>query len=274
VPKAKIKVARLPEGATAVSRDVIVIGREEPGVAPSRLETDLEIKLGDEVHLSALGLEARLTGSVHLKQSKDRALSLFGRIDLVKGEYSAYGRTLAIESGRLIFQGPADDPDVDVRATRKIERPEPEGTVTVGVRVHGHGTALESTLFSEPPMAESDTLSYLVMGRPLKQTTASEGQDLSGVAMALGLAQATGVVSQIRTRVGLDELGAGTSAAQETTVVAGKQLGSKLYARYTYNTFSRLSALLLRYDLTRKLSLEAIAGEAPGMDVIYRVGSD
>src|SRR4030095_16524278 len=119
-----------------------------------------------------------------------------------------------------------------------------------------------------------DTLSYLVMGRPLNQTTASEGEDLSGVAMALGLAQATGVVNQIRTRMGLDELGAGTSAAQETTVVAGKQLGTKLYARYSYNTFTRLSALLLRYDLTRKLSLEATAGEAPGMDVIYRVGSD
>jgi translocation and assembly module TamB len=274
VPKAKIKVARLPEGATAVSRDVIVVGRKEAGVATSQFETDLEVKLGDDVQLSAFGLEARLTGSVRLKQSKEGTLSLFGRIDLARGEYSAYGRSLAIESGRLVFQGPVDDPDVDVRATRKIERPEPEGSITVGVHVHGHATALESTLFSEPPLSESDTLSYLVMGRPLNQTTASEGEDLSGVAMALGLAQATGVVNQIRTRMGLDELGAGTSAAQETTVVAGKQLGTKLYARYSYNTFTRLSALLLRYDLTRKLSLEATAGEAPGMDVIYRVGSD
>ena len=123
-------------------------------------------------------------------------------------------------------------------------------------------------------MAESDALSYLVMGRPLRQTTENEGQDLSGIAVALGLAQATGIVNQIRTRIGLDELGAGTSAEQETTVVAGKQVASKLYARYTYNTFTRLSALMLRYDLTRKLSLEATAGEAPGMDVIYRVGRE
>ena len=274
VPTARIKVSRLPEGATARSNDVVVMGREDDAVSTTNLEADLNIALGDDVRLSAFGLDTRLTGSLRLRQEKRGPPQLFGRIDLVGGNYSAYGRSLAIESGRLLFQGPPDDPDVDVRAVRKIERPAPEQKVTVGVHVRGHATGLESTLFSDPAMAESDALSYLVMGRPLKQTTANEGQDLSGIAMALGLAQATGIVNQIRTRIGLDELGAGTSAAQETTVVAGKQVATKLYARYTYNTFTRLSALLLRYDLTRKLSLEATAGEAPGMDVIYRVGSE
>ena len=274
LPDARIEVSRLPEGATPRSEDVVVIGREDEREQETSIEADLRIELGGDVQLTAFGLETRLTGEVRLREEKGGSPQLFGRIDLVGGSYSAYGRTLAIESGRLLFQGPPDDPDVDIRAVRKIERPEPEQAVTVGVRVRGHAKALESTLFSDPPMAESDALSYLVMGRPLRQTTENEGQDLSGIAVALGLAQATGIVNQIRTRIGLDELGAGTSAEQETTVVAGKQVASKLYARYTYNTFTRLSALMLRYDLTRKLSLEATAGEAPGMDVIYRVGRE
>ena len=273
IPRANIKVTQLPEGATPVSPDVVVEGRTDAPADAARLAADLQVVLGDDVHLAALGLQTRLTGSLRLRQSRSGEVSLLGRMDLKDGEYSAYGRKLAIESGRLIFQGPPGDPDVDVRAVRTIQRPEPEGKIVVGVHVTGKVSALESTLFSEPAMSEADALSYLVVGRPLNQATESEGEELSGAAVALGLAQTTGIVNQIRRTVGLDELGAGTSPDQQTTVVAGKQLGSNLYARYTYNTFTRLSALLLRLDLTTRLSLEAIAGEAPGMDLIYRVGS-
>jgi translocation and assembly module TamB len=64
----------------------------------------------------------------------------------------------------------------------------------------------------------------------------------------------------------LSVLGDGGDA---TALVAGKQLNSRLHARYAYGVFSRLGTLLLRYKLSRYITLEAGAGEAQSIDILY-----
>jgi translocation and assembly module TamB len=120
-------------------------------------------------------------------------------------------------------------------------------------------------------MADADALSYLVIGRPLNQATESEGGELSGAAVALGLRQATRLIEQIGQTVGLDQLSLTGDGGDATALVAGKQISSRLYARYAYGVFSRLGTLLLRYKLSRTLSLEAGAGENQSIDVLYSV---
>jgi translocation and assembly module TamB len=129
-------------------------------------------------------------------------------------------------------------------------------------------------VFAEPAMAEADALSYLVIGRPLNEATEAQGGDLSGAALALGLKQATRLTQQIGQTVGLDQLAVTGDGGDSTALVAGKQINSRVYARYTYGVFSRVGALLLRYRLTEHLTLEAGVGETQSIDILYTIERD
>ena len=115
-------------------------------------------------------------------------------------------------------------------------------------------------------------MSYLVIGRPLSQATEREGGELSGAALALG-STAGG------SNYGPDWTGFGSrrtcrlpaTVVIATALVAGKQINSRLYARYAYGVFSRLGTLLLRYRMSRTLTLEAGAGENQSIDVLYSI---
>jgi translocation and assembly module TamB len=156
-----------------------------------------------------------------------------------------------------------------VRAIRKIESV--NGTVTAGIDLRGPAQNLVASVFSEPTMAESDALSYLVLGRPLEQSTATEGSQLSGAAVALGLRQAARITNQIGQAFGLDQLEVAGSGGSTTALVAGKQVSSRLYVRYAYGVFSQLGSVLLRYRLSRRLTLETSTGETQSMDLLYQV---
>ena len=269
VPRADIQVREIPVEATTLSGDVVVLGEEAIRVEPTRVAGEVRLKLGKQVRVKALGLDTGLSGELLVRLRKDGAMSAEGRISLDNGSFAAQGQQLSIQKGELTFTGPLDNPIVDVRAVRVIENF--EGNVTAGIHLHGRAQELTSTVFSEPSMNEVDALSYLVIGRPLSQATEAEGGELSGAAVSLGLRQATRVTEQIGQSVGLDQLSLSGDGGDATTLIAGKKINSRLYARYAYGIFSRLGTLLMRYRLSEHLTLEAGAGEAQSIDILYSV---
>jgi translocation and assembly module TamB len=270
IPRAQITISTLPEGAVAVSEDVIVVDRVEQRAAGTRLQVDLQLILKDKVHFKAYGLSTYLDGHLRLRQSVDGLVQLNGTVALVNGTFTAYGQTLAIESGRLTYSGPADNPFVDARATRTIKGVGSD--IVVGAHVQGPARNIETTLFSDPEMSEAQTLSYLVLGRPLNDANAEQTNNVMGAAIALGLKGAAPVIDEIRNVVGIDELTATGGSTEDLAVVAGKRLNERLYVRYQYQTFTRTGAVLIELLLSRRVSLQATAAQAPAIDVIYRVG--
>ncbi len=122
IPRAEIKLSELPPGAVAVSDDVVVINREEVRPGGTRLEVDLEVVLKDQVHFTAFGLDTGLTGTLRLRQSAEGVVQLNGTLTLIDGSFSVYGQKLAIESGRLTYSGPPQDPYVDASASQNDSR--------------------------------------------------------------------------------------------------------------------------------------------------------
>lgn len=269
VPRADIEIREIPVEAVAISDDVVVLGEEDIRVTATRVSGAVRLRLGDQVRIKALGLDSGLSGELLVHRQQDRAMSAEGRITLVNGSFAAQGQKLSIQKGELTFTGPLDDPIVDVRAVRIIDTL--DGTVTAGIHLHGRAQNLTSTVFSEPTMNDVDALSYLVIGRPLNQATEAEGGQLSGAAVSLGLRQATRLTEQIGQTLGLDQLSLSGDGGDTTALIAGKKINSRLYARYAYGVFSRLGTLLLRYKLSRRLTLEAGAGESQSIDILYSV---
>lgn len=251
------------------SADVVVIGREDVDETPAKIAGEAKLVLGDAVHVQAFGLDTNIQGDLQVRMMSDRPVSGEGQVTLVDGVFAAYGQKLTIAEGTLTFTGPLDNPLVDVKAVRVIEAL--EGPVTAGIHLQGRAQSINATIYSDPVMAEADALSYLVVGRPLSQATESEGGELSSAALALGAKQAGRVTEQIGQALGLDQLTVAGNGGDTTALVAGKQINSRLHARYAYGVFSRLGTLLIRYRLSRRLTLEAGAGEANSIDLLYLV---
>ena len=79
-------------------------------------------------------------------------------------------------------------------------------------------------VFDDIAMAEADALSYLILGRPLTNTDASDNAALESAAVSMGLRQALPVVQRVGETLGFDEFTVQTSSANTGELMAGKQL--------------------------------------------------
>lgn len=270
VDKADIVVREIPADAARISADSRVYDAsgelvEDTGAATLRGRLDLSLALSDQVNLAGFGLRTGLTGDLKLKQSPGNAPSGVGIIQLRDATYEAYGQSLSVSRGKLIFNGPLDEPRLDIRAQREVE------DTVVGIDVTGTPSALSSSLFSTPALPDAEAFSLLLTGRNLAVANSGEGANMADAALTLGLRQALGVTDGIRKAVGLDSLTVAGSG-RNGRLLAGKALSPNLYLQYAYGVFDQVSSVLLRLKINDRLSLESSSGATQSVDLIYSVG--
>jgi translocation and assembly module TamB len=268
IPHARLLLEAPPPQAVQPSPDAVVHGSEQPQrPRPLSMHADIRVGLGDDVRYAGAGLDVALSGAMGLVYESGREATGSGAVKLT-GQYQAYGQTLQIEQGQLLFAGPVTNPGLDVRAIRRVD------TTTVGVQLTGTVEAPVPRIFSEPAMSEADALSYLLLGRPLSASGDAETATLESAAFAMGLQQALPVIQRVGETLGLDEFSVQTTAADTGELMAGKRLSPRIYIRYTYGLFNRIGGLLMRFNLNDRFSLETRSGDNRSMDLIYTVERD
>ncbi|OZS41292.1 translocation/assembly module TamB domain-containing protein, partial [Photobacterium sanguinicancri] len=120
VPEAHLQPRQLPEDAITVSEDLVLVDAQAPTNNGLPLSMAVTVTLGDQVHFQGFGLNATLGGTLKVSQRPGQPTQLYGELLILEGRYKAYGQNLAIDNGRLLFQGPPGDPGLDIRAIRKI----------------------------------------------------------------------------------------------------------------------------------------------------------
>jgi len=230
--------------------------------------------LGGDVRYTGLNLETKVSGGLRIDADAGRTSTASGTLTLA-GTYNAYGQKLDLERGQLLFNGPLDNPGLDVRAVRSIEASVAGGETTrVGVELAGTVKAPRTRVFSTPAMSEADALSYLLLGRPVTGTGGEETATLQTAAIAMGLQQALPVVQRIGQTLGLDELSVQTTETDEGALTAGKYLSPNVYIRYSYGLFNRIGGILLRFKVSERVSIETRSGDQKSMDLLYTVEKD
>ena len=151
-----------------------------------------------------------------------------------------------------------------MKAIRQIDE------ITAGVHVTGPATSPELTLFSKPGMNQDNILSYLLIGRPLNEASASDSDILLGAASSLGFKGGEMLTQNIGQTLGLDEFSIGGNGSDAASLQLGKYLTPKLYISYGVGLFESVTQLKLRYDFSRRWSLEAESGTHSGMDFLYK----
>ncbi|MFC5743794.1 translocation/assembly module TamB domain-containing protein [Dyella tabacisoli] len=259
---ADVDVSKLPgAGATKASPDVVVLDQKQQEQA-SKLPITAQVKvdLGDKTHLVGLGLDGKLSGVLTVNERPGRTTTGQGQIT-VNGIYKAYGQSLQIEQGHLLFAStPIDNPGLDIRAVRKLN---PNATIDEGQKVglYVSGTAQRPvlTVFSNPTMEQSDALSYLITGKPLSQVKGGEGSMVGAAAQALGSAAGDLLAKSIGSKIGVDDIGVSTNEALggSSAFTVGKYLSPRLYLSYGVGLFEPGQVITLRYKLSHRWNFEA-----------------
>jgi translocation and assembly module TamB len=273
VPRARITPRGTTEGAIQASADqVFVDAEEERRAALTRaLYAQVAIHLGDNVTFEGFGLTGRLAGALEVVEVPAEPTTGSGELRVENGTYVAYGQELEIRTGRLVFAGGAlTRPGLDIEAVRR-----PAEDVLVGARVRGTLRQPELSVFSEPAMARQEQLSYLVLGRPLENASASENSALSQAAMALGLRGGNFVSDRLNRSLGFDEFGIQTQPGEDANAasfVIGKYLSPSLYVSYGVGLFQPVNTLRLRYTISSRWRLVTeSSSRGSGGDLIYHI---
>ncbi len=266
IPQGRIKLKELPENATSLSNDVVIVddhGQQETTDSAWTVNTNLLLTLGHDVRLSGFGLRALLAGELRIIQAKSGEPDVYGEIFVVEGTYKGYGQDLEAEGGRIVFVGPLDSTALEIDAVRKTD------DVTAGLQIRGTIDQPDISLFAEPPQSEEDTLAYIVLGRPTLRSEA-EGSVLASAALSLGVKGGRGIATKIAKKLGIREfeVEASEQGGQSQVVFSGRLLPN-LTMRYGVGVFTPESTWTLRYDLTEKFYIETIQGLESSLDIFY-----
>lgn len=261
------------EDQLALGDDVVVRGQAQPGraTASSSLPTKLrvELALGDDFRLRGQGLDTTLKGELLLIASPGQPKpQLTGQVRTERGSYRAWGQALEIESGVLGFSGPYDNPTIELLALRPLTGQR------IGVQISGTAMAPRLRLYADPELPDSEKLAWLVLGRPATGA-GSEAALLQQAAMALFSGRGKAADGGIQRALGLDEISFrgetqkadGSNSAAALTL--GKRISRQLYLSYSRSVIGATGTVAVLYDVTRRLTLRAQAGDDNAIELIF-----
>lgn len=278
VDRGDIRLQR--ESLPTLGEDVVIVGespikRDDP--APLPLSLDLTIDLGDALRLQTRGYDGRLAGRLQVVTGKEGELRAYGELRAVNATFLAYGQTLQVDPGVLTFDGPVDNPALQITAWRRNQ------AVEAGVEITGTARAPRVQLVSQPPVPEGERLSWLILGRaPGNASQADIGLLQAAAGALLSSDDAVPIDRRLARSVGLDEVSLrGTGEVQDRVVAFGKRLSERVYVSYERGLGAIATNLVkLDYALGRNWSVRAEAGSTTagnttsGWGLFYRFSWD
>ena len=300
----------MPEsGPETLGEDVFIQGRSEISGPGLPIDLQVQANLGDRFYVNAEGLRTRLEGGLRLvllegvggsgQRRSGRRLIATGTIQTVDGTYRAYGQDLTIDRGVVNFQGPIDNPGLNVRAVRKGV------AVEAGVEVTGTAQRPTVALISEPAVPDSEKLSWMILGRGSGSADRDSTLLLTAAAAIFGDSDES-TTRKIARSIGIDDLnlstgsltaadsravgskvaiapGADASASivgsddpllSQRIVSLGKRLSDKFYLSFDQSVTTAASILKLNYQYSRQLSFIARTGADNAVDALYQLSFD
>ncbi|WP_066566608.1 translocation/assembly module TamB domain-containing protein [Snodgrassella sp. CFCC 13594] len=239
-------------GMPTLDDDVVVLGREKPKETQNTpISLNLALDLNNKFRFSGEGLDVLLGGTLVATAEPRQDIQVVGTVNIVRGQYKAYGQDLVIQRGSSIsFVGPMDNPNLKIRAKRRYSQ------VGAGVEALGNLNSPRVNLVADEAMSDKDKLSWLILNR------ASSGS--AGDEAAIAAAASAWLAGGLNDKLGiLDEVGitsqqtrnsqTGELNPAEQVITVGKRLSNNLYLGYQYGIESATQTVRLTYQISRGL---------------------
>lgn len=269
VPKAIMVFQTLPEGAVQLSPDEVIISDAQLKVKPPGYPVDMDvlIKLGEEVSIEGFGLKTRLEGSLRALQKKNH-LKLFNELNFREGTYVACGQDLKIDKGQFLFAGDIENPGISILASRKAT--DWDDKTIAYLSLTGTLKNPVTRIYTEPALNDSEALAYLLTGAPLGKGDSSSAGLIAKAALSLG----RDYVDAVMGTVGVDEFDIKSTNLGQNSMIVGKRITPRLYARYIMDILTTQMQFAVEYKLTENISIETRAGSTHSSDIKYNIEFD
>ena len=256
---------QLPEGGVALSDDIVMVGYTGPPIRSFDLAMDVQVKIEDHFKVVGSVVDVTVGGDLHLLQERGRPVQLFGNLNVVGGGLRAYRQHLQVRRGTVAFSGAPENPALDMRAERLVAA----DNVTVGLTLGGTLEAPLLEVYSDPAMAQTQALSYLVRGRGLDVGAGADGTALA-LSMGASLVNQTGVMGAFDRVPGVNsvELSADGSEDDTTATISG-YIGNRIYLSYGVGLYEPINVLTARLYLQTRLWVEVVSSLENSIDLYY-----
>ncbi|WP_337161148.1 translocation/assembly module TamB domain-containing protein [Vibrio alginolyticus] len=275
LPWGRIVVEELPPSAVGVSSDTVILDKnlqpvDDVAAMPFDVETNINIKIGDDFQLAAFGLKGGLKGNLNVTQ-KDKGPFIVGEVNVVDGSYRSFGQDLLIKEGKILMNGPPDQPYLSIKAIRNPDNTQDD--VIAGVQVSGPASDPSIEIFSEPAMNQANALSYLLRGQDIDGEAG--GNAMTTTLIGLSLAKSGRVVGEIGEAFGVQDLQLDTAGSgDDSQVTVSGYILPGLQVKYGVGIFNSLGEFTVRYRLMQDLYLEAVSGVDSAVDLLYQFEFD
>ncbi|HWW07370.1 translocation/assembly module TamB domain-containing protein [Collimonas sp.] len=228
---------------------------------------NVEVDFGNDFRFRGSGADILLRGAMQVRSEPYQPLRATGTIRVASGSYEVFGRKLAIERGLINFQGPIDNPNINILAMKRNQE------VEAGAEITGTPSNLRVKLVSEPNVSDEEKLSWLMFGH---------GSDSSALGQRAAASQALALLGgiggkKIAQGIGFDEFSIGSSDSgiqNEQVVSLGKVITEKINLGYEQGLTTAASVLKLTWQFSRRWSMVMRGGTINGLEVLYNLRFD
>lgn len=224
----------------------------------------INLDLGRNFRFHGAGADLKLRGKLSVLSEFNKPLYAVGDIRVDQGStYETFGRKLAIENGYFGFNGPINNPSINVLAMRRNQE------VEVGVQVSGTLRMPNAHLVSEPNLPDNEKISWLLFGHG-----SSGGMNLGQTNTAAAAFALLGGVGgkRIAQTIGLDEFSVGqsdTGLTDPQVVNLAKALNERFILGYEQGLTTAASIFKATWQFSRSWSITAHTGTLNGIDLLF-----
>ena len=281
IPRARILMPEATATSVDVSSDVRVVQKGQDVLASLKaaklwdIRANMTVTLGDQVIFQGFESNIPLVGRLQLSQrGLETAMLANGAIGVSqKVKIEAYGQSLDLNRAIARFNGPLVNPTLDIDANKLVQ-----GS-TVGVRVTGTATVPNIQVYSDAGLSEQEALNALVTGHINEGSSGlsnTEGfksdvnNTIAAAGISMGLGGTRALTNQIGRTFGLSGLALDAQGTGDDTQVSlTGYITPDLFIRYGVGVFTPVNKLTLRYQMNRRLYLEASQSLERAIDVFY-----
>ena len=253
--------------------EFVIQDTKETDFFEDNVAMDVQASIPRNTWVKGRGANIEIKGTFDIKKEYGGHIKIFGTANTVRGSYKILGKLFTIRRGTVSFRGQDEiNPLLDIQALYEVSN------VNAFINIVGTAKKPEIKFSSDPPMQESDILSYIVFGTSTDKIGSGERNSLQGIATGIagGIA-----VNELKGVLGEDlspdvlRIGSGQGG---TEIEVGKYLTDNLYV--SYQRGSQDSALgtstlttdwvFIEYEIFDFLTLDSqVGGENSGADLFY-----
>ncbi|MFI8553994.1 translocation/assembly module TamB domain-containing protein [Psychrobacter sp. NPDC077938] len=282
VPSATIRPPEASEDIITQTEDAVVLDRRLIGnidevlaiSKPWSINADIGVDLGDDINFRGFGAVIPLAGAINVSQNGTGIMRARGVVQVSRRtNINAFGQSLELNYGQVRFNGDVMKPSLSIEAAKTINGK------TVGLRVKGTTESPNIVVFNNAGLTQQQAMNALVTGRiDNKSATQISEQgfksqvtnNLAAAGLSFGLSGTRSLTNQIGQAFGLQSLTVDASGSSEdTNVNVTGYVTPDLYIRYGVGVFNAQNSLSVRYQLTRRIYVEASSAAENAVDVVY-----